>query len=270
MSTLKSTVTLLSVSLFLLVAPARASAAPACTIVVDQATGDTIARSGDACETRSSPASTFKVALSLMGFDVRILEDAHAPAWPYRDEYGAWRESWKQITDPTRWLAESVVWYSQVLTRTLGIERFKKYVDAFDYGNRDISGDPGRNNGLTRAWLSSSLKISPDEQTAFVRRLLSGRIPVSPRAREMTMAIMPRFASGDGWTVYGKTGSGDTHDPAIDERQFGWFVGWAQKGKSLVAFARYIEDDTRVEEPAGFRARSSFLADAPALLRGVR
>lgn len=259
-------------SLFL-ASPIRAFAAPACTLVVDQTTGRALARSGDACATRSSPASTFKIALSLMGFDAGILQDARAPAWPYHEAYRAWRESWKQTTDPTRWLSESVVWYSQVLTRTLGVERFTKYIDAFGYGNRDISGDPGRGNGLTNAWLSSSLQISPAEQVAFVRKLVSGRLPVSPRATEMTMAIMPAFAAPDGWTVYGKTGSGNIRDAkgGIDEkRQVGWFVGWARKGGRVLVFARLIQDEARIEEPAGFRARSRFLADFPALVRDTR
>ncbi|WP_395665412.1 penicillin-binding transpeptidase domain-containing protein [Methylocella sp.] len=61
----------------------------------------------------------------------------------YRAEYAATRESWRADVDPTSWLANSVVWYSQKLTRALGMETFQRYVDAFDYGDRNLSGDPG-------------------------------------------------------------------------------------------------------------------------------
>lgn len=254
----------------LLLAAASASAATTCTLVVDAGSGAIVARRGDGCDTRNSPASTFKIAMSLMGYDAGILQDAHTPAWPFKPGYPAWREAWKQTTDPTRWLAESVVWYSQVLTRKLGMARFQKYVDAFDYGNRDVSGDPGTHNGLTHAWLSSSLQISPAEEVALVRKLVNGSIPASPRAREMTMAIMPAVQGADGWTVHGKTGSGDVrvasgrNDP---DRQFGWFVGWAERGGRTVVFARLIKDETKIAEPAGFRARDSLVADLPALVR---
>jgi len=156
-------------------------------------------------------------------------------------------------------------------TRRLGAGRFQRYVDDPNYGNRDLSGDPGENNGLASAWLSSSLKISPLEQTAFLRRLLSRQLPVSKDAMDLTEAIMPQFPLPDGWTVYGKTGTGFQPGPlgAPDhDRQFGWFVGWAQKGARRVVFARLLKDEAKNEEYAGPRARDSVLADLPRLLAG--
>ncbi|WP_410526374.1 penicillin-binding transpeptidase domain-containing protein [Rickettsia rhipicephali] len=59
-------------------------------------------------------------------------------------------------------MKNSCVWYSQIITnKELGIEKFRDYVTQFDCGNRDISGDKGKNNGLTNAWFSSSLEIAP-------------------------------------------------------------------------------------------------------------
>ncbi len=51
---------------------------------------------------------------------------------------------WKVTTTPTTWLRDLVLWYSRVLVAEMGAERFGKYVADFDYGNADISGDPGR------------------------------------------------------------------------------------------------------------------------------
>jgi beta-lactamase class D len=242
--------------------------ADTCTLLVDAATGRVIKREGP-CDARSSPASTFKVPLSLMGYDAGLLTSEDAPAWPYRPEYKAWNDAWKKTITPRPWLRDSVVWYSQALTRTMGAKRFKDYVGAFEYGNRDLSGDPGKANGLTNAWLSSSLQISPVEQVAFLRRLLKRELPVSAQARDMTMAIMPAFAS-EGWAVRGKTGSGFQRgqDGKPDRsRQFGWFVGWAERGNRTVVLARLIRDERKESSVASFRARDSLLADLPALLR---
>ncbi len=246
-------------------------AAPVCTLLVEAESGATLARQGAQCGTRNSPASTFKIALALMGFDAGILSDEHHPAWPYKPEYEAWMESWKTTVDPTGWLLNSVVWYSREIARRLGAARFQSYIDGLDYGNRDLSGDPGKNNGLSNAWLSSSLKISPVEQTAFLRKLLSRQLAVSKEAMAQTEAIMPQFPLPDGWTVRGKTGTGfqPRPDGASDrDRQFGWFVGWAQKGARRVVFARLVKDDAGNEEYAGPRARNSLLADLPRLLAG--
>jgi beta-lactamase class D len=166
----------------------RASAATTCTLVVDAATGATLVRVGDRCDERLTPASTFKIPLSLIGFDSGILRDANQPAWPYKDEYKTWNDEWKQTTTPRTWLRDSVVWYSQVLTRKLGDAKFQQYVDKLGYGNRDVSG------GLTTAWLASSLRISAVEQAAFVRRMIRRELPVSPSAIDRTMAIMPVVA----------------------------------------------------------------------------
>ncbi|HXP96831.1 MAG TPA: class D beta-lactamase [Telmatospirillum sp.] len=246
---------------------------PACTLLVEAASGKVLERQGSQCETRNSPASTFKIALAVMGYDAGLLHDAHTPAWPYQDDYEAWMESWKNTIDPTSWLRESVVWYSREITRRLGSDRFQQYVDRLDYGNRDLSGDPGRNNGLANAWLSSSLAISPAEEITFLRNLLTDQLPVSNLALARTISILPRFPLPNGWTAHGKTGTG--FQPGTDgqpdrDRQFGWFVGWAQKGERRVAFARLIKDERKIQTPAGWRARDGLLGDLPPLLGRIR
>jgi beta-lactamase class D len=240
----------------------QASAAATCTLVVDATTGAALVHTGDRCEQPLTPASTFKIPLSLIGFDSGILRDADRPAWPYKEEYQAWIEDWKRTTTPQTWLRDSVVWYSQELTRALGEEKFHKYVEALRYGNRDVSG------GLTTAWLSSTLRISAVEQVSFVRRMVQRQLPVSRDAIDRTMAIMPMQESG-GWRISGKTGTGfqrrpdGTNDP---DRQVGWFVGWARRDGRVLVFARLIEDERREDSRAGLRARDTLAADWPGLL----
>lgn len=260
----------LVLALGLVACAGTAMASGTCTIIADTQTGRLLQQSG-ACEIRVSPASTFKIALGIMGYDAGVLRDAHDPAWPYRKEFAAARESWRKTTDPTTWMTDSVVWYSQELTRALGEERFGSYVDRFGYGNRNVTGDPGRGNGLTRSWLSSSLKISPLEQIVFLRKVLRHELPVPAQAMEATLALVPRFSAKDGWTVRGKTGSGFRVHPSGKrdrERQFGWFVGWAEKDGSSYLFARLLTDLPNDGRPPGFQARDSLLDDLPKLMSG--
>lgn len=162
-----------------------------------------------------------------------------------------------------------MVWYSQRLTEWLGTERFQRYVTEFKYGNQDISGDKGKDNGLTNSWLSSSLKISPQEQTVFLRQIIHRQLKVSPRAYDMTDEILKVGTLPNGWEIRGKTGSGNalkadgTRDP---DRQFGWFVGWAKKADKTVIFVRNIQDDKKQDSFASIRARESMMADLPAIL----
>lgn len=257
----------LSVSALLLTT-APAFAGTVCTLLTDPETGKVLSQDGH-CDRRTSPASTFKIPLSLMGYDAGLLQDATTPALPYKPEYHASREVWQVTTNPTYWLAQSVVWYSQELTRKMGFEKFRHYVQGFDYGNQDVSGNPGKNDGLTKSWLSSSLKISPAEQAVFLRKLLKRQLPVSAKAFDMTEQIMPATSLADGWQVHGKTGTGFLPKPDGSwnrDRQFGWFIGWAAKGERQVIFVHLIQDDRKEEEPGGPRAKAEMLKTLPAML----
>ena len=91
---------LLSAGLFSL----PSHAATLCTLLADAKSGDILLQQGS-CEQRYTPASTFKLPLSVMGFDSGFLLSEHQPALPYRNGDVDWGgDNWKQPTDPVRWL----------------------------------------------------------------------------------------------------------------------------------------------------------------------
>ena len=244
------------------VAAERPAALLACTVVADQASGAVLVREGT-CDQRIAPMPTFKVPLAVMGFDAGILKGPHDPVWAIMlEHHPSQREMAFPEVDPTSWEKNSIVWFSRHLTTLLGEAAFARYVDAFDYGNADVSG------GLTEAWLMSSIRISPDEQVAFLRRLLDRGLPVSDAAMELTEEILPIFAAGD-WTVHGKTGAGrlpDASGAGGGSRPLGWFVGWAEKDGRRVVFARLLIVAEKPDGPVSFVARDGLLADLPELL----
>ena len=241
--------------------PSMAQTKTVCMIVAEASSGKVVTNEGN-CDRRVTSASTFKLAIALMGYDSGFLIDAKTPELPFRKGYVDWRKQWRHAQTPESWMRESVVWYSQQITRHLGPERFKAYVEAFDYGNRDLSGDRGKDNGLTNAWLSSSLQISPREQIAFLRKLVNRQLPVSAKAYDMTAAISDYGMQPSGWHVHGKTGAGlpvRADGTKIRGKAYGWFVGWADKGDRTVVFARLIQDSERRDTPPSFRARDRTL-----------
>lgn len=238
-----------------------------CTVIADATTGKILRQEGD-CTIRVTPASTFKIPLSLMGFDAGFLTDEHNPSLPFKKGYAAWIESWKQTTDPTGWMKNSVVWYSRLITEALGEARFRDYIRRFDYGNQDVSGEAGKNDGLTNSWLSSSLKISPLEQIAFLRKLVRRELPVSQQSYAMT-GKLTALQDIAGWNVHGKTGAGPVRraDGSTEPgHSYGWFVGWMAKGDRTLVFARLIEDEKREAVSPGIRTREIFLRELPAIV----
>lgn len=196
------------------------------------------------CDQRRSPYSTFKIPLALMGFDSGILKTPQKPVIQfsaaikqnlgslYDPEHYPIMLLWSRDQTPTTWMKYSVVWYSQEITKTLGMEKLKDYVDKFNYGNRDVSGTPGKNDGLKKAWINSSLEIKPLEMMAFIEQLSKKALPVSQAAQENTIKIIELENLWDDWHLYGKTGGG---------MENGWFVGWTEKKGRRIAFVQYIE-----------------------------
>lgn len=208
---------------------------------------------------RHAPCSSFKIALSLMGYNDGILQTETTPKWKFKKGYTDSIDLWKQDHDPILWMKHSCVWFSQVLTQKLGMQKFKQYVKNFDYGNQDVSGDKGKNNGLTRSWLSSSLQISPKEQLDFLVKLIDNKLPVSAKAHQMTKNILFIEDLDNGWKFYGKTGCGDllkedgTHDT---NNHLGWFVGWienVQQNRKIIIV--HYREDAEKEYLGGKRAR---------------
>jgi bla regulator protein BlaR1 len=234
-----------------------------CTIMVDAASGAVLVREGG-CDERVTPASTFKIAISLMGFDSGVLRDERTPHLPYKPSYASSNPSWRHSTDPAGWLRESVVWYSQQVTSRLGAARVRSYVQEFDYGNRELSSVPGVNDAVAVSELSPTLKISPFEETVFLRKVVNRSLPVSAHAYDMTARLLKRETLANGWEVYGKTGTAPAQlpDGSPDETQnIGWFVGWINKGGRTLVFARLLQHRVDTNYFGGVQTRDAFLGE---------
>lgn len=253
-----------------LVAAASSRAHPVCTVVADAATGNVLVQQGD-CTTRVTPASTFKVAIGLMGFDAGVLKDEHTPTLDFHAGYPDWGGApWREPTDPARWMKLSIFWYSEQVTQALGQARFQQYTSAFGYGNADVTSKQGELPGVMGAWVNSSLRISPLEQVAFMRKIVRRTLPVSALAYDMTERITLLDVQPGGWTVHGKTGTGSPGLEYDAAHAYGWFVGWATKGSRTLVFANLIQDEQALTPNAGLRSRDTFLATLPALAELAR
>jgi beta-lactamase class D len=226
----------------------------ACFLLVDMRTGKPAVEYNEKrCARRFSPCSSFKIPLALMAFDAGLLKDENTVLkWDgVKREY----DEWNRDQTPKTWLRNSPLWVSQQLTPELGMAKVKKYLKEFNYGNQDMSG------GLKTAWLAytgRTLKISADEQIAFLDRFWRGQLALSPKAVELTKKSIYAIESSSGTVIHGKTGSGDLEAPEIHNgKQLGWFVGHLQQGNREYLFAVNFSDLKRPANtgPGGMRAR---------------
>lgn len=200
------------------------------------------------CHERLSPDSTFKVPLSLMAFDQKRITQNTRFKWNgvKHDLPG-----WNQDQTPATWLKYSVVWVSQQLTTELGYKPIQHYLADFHYGNQNFSGDPGKHNGLTHAWLSSSLQISAIEQLHFLTRVFTHELSLSDEAITDTKQNMYQGQLANGAQYYAKTGSGrhkvHVQDAKPSDLRDGWDVGLIVQGSQQYIFISNLTDKTPPE-----------------------
>lgn len=197
------------------------------------------------CNERIAPDSTFKIALSLMAFNQGIITQNTVFKWDgVKDSIPGWNRD----QTPKTWLQYSVVWVSQQITRQMGMNLVTRYLAGFNYGNQNFRGDPGLSNGLTHAWLSSSLKISAQEQLTFLTAMLEGQLPLTPDAVKYTKANLYLGKLDNGFDYYGKTGSGrhgrNERMPNPSRLREGWFVGFVEDGAEQYIFVSNMSDKT--------------------------
>jgi beta-lactamase class D len=187
-------------------------------------------RVGTLCAERVSPCSTFKIPNSLIGLETGVIADEGTVLkW---DGVKRSRPEWNRDHTLASAIKVSTVWYYQELARRVGAERMQKLVSAIPYGNADTS------SGIDTFWLGRSLRISPDEQAAFLERLRLSTLPFSERSQRIVRDILVQESPGP--IVYrGKTGSCD-FDGAPDH---GWWVGWVEKDGQATVFAMLVRGD---------------------------
>ena len=177
-------------------------------------------RSGEA----KLPASTFKIPNSVIALETGVVADPDRDAFKW-DGVVRSIEAWNKDHTLRTAIAASAVPVYQEIARRIGQERMQKYLDLFDYGNRDIGG------GIDQFWLTGNLRIDPVQQVDFVDRLRRGVLPVGKRSQELVRDILPVTKVGDA-VIRAKSGL-----TAPDRGSLGWMVGWAEKGSAQTVFA---------------------------------
>src|SRR6267378_1520553 len=179
-------------------------------------------RSGEA----KLPASTFKIPNSLIALETGVVGDPDKDVFKW-DGVTRPIEAWNKDHTLRSAIAASAVPVYQEIARRVGAERMQKYLDLFEYGNRDIGG------GIDQFWLTGNLRIDPVQQVDFVDRLRRGVLPVSKRSQELVRDILPVTKVGDS-IIRAKSGllGAERGEPSL-----GWMVGWAEKGEAHTVFA---------------------------------
>ncbi len=178
--------------------------------------------------TRFVPASTFKIANSLIGLAAGGVDGVDA-ILPYRGPAQPFSPAWARDMGLRDAIRLSNVPIYQELARRVGLERMREGVARLEYGNAEVG------DRVDAFWLEGPLQISATEQTRFLARLARGTLPfpadVQRQAREILLS-----REGPGWKLYAKTGWQNAPGAGV-----GWWVGWLERGDRVYAFALNLD-----------------------------
>jgi beta-lactamase class D len=184
------------------------------------------------CDRGYIPASTFKIANTIIGLETGVVSDADSPLPWDGKEYS--NPEWNRDHTLRSAVQVSCVPCFQSIARKVGEVQMKDWVNRLDYGNRDISGK------IDFFWLGGALRITPFQQIDFLRRLDGGKLPISEHTLDTVRDVLTLDVGPD-YVLRGKTGSAM---PPEQPSEVAWFVGFVELGERRVFFATVLDGHT--------------------------
>jgi beta-lactamase class D len=196
---------------------------------------------------RYAPASTFKIANSLIALETGAVKDEKVVI-PYGGKPQPFPQ-WERDMDMRDAIRVSNVPVYQEIARRIGAKRMQAHLDRLGYGNRRMG------TVVDRFWLDGPLEISALEQARFVARLAQGRLPLSERSQRIVRQIL-RAEEKDGTAIFAKTGWFTGPTPPM----IGWWVGWVEREGRVYSFALNIDMASAEDTPKRLLIGRSLLA----------
>jgi beta-lactamase class D len=187
-----------------------------------------------------SPASTFKIPNSLIGLETGILKDSTTKLL---------KDSMSNLTLKYAF-QHSIVPYYQELARKIGDKDMSAYLKRFHYGNEQASPE------LTTFWLKGDLRISALQQIEFLYKIEKQKLGLRPETHQTLMEIF-ELRRNHPFDIYGKTGWGYQ-----EGKDIGWFVGFAEWGKSRYLFATVMTSPEDAYGKFDFGSKRIILTEA--------
>lgn len=182
---------------------------------------------------RFIPASTFKIANSLIALETKTVADEHEII-PFGGKPQPVK-IWQQDMSMRMAIKVSNVPVYQELARRIGVEKYEFWLGKLNYGNHQVGSD------VETFWLKGPLKISAVEQAKFLAKLARNELPLSVRSQTIVSEIT-KLRSGKTQTLHAKTGWSAATTP-----QIGWFVGWISSDSGVRTFALNIDIHSKAD-----------------------
>jgi len=173
------------------------------------------------------PASTFKIANSIIGLETGVIEDEnHLFEWdgtPYPIKI------WEADLILSEAYKRSCVPCYQEVAREIGIDSMNYYLQKLEYGMQSIP-----DSMIDLFWLVGDFQISQFDQIDFLQRLYNQELPISKKTYKIMKTVM-LMDEKENYKLSGKTGWAIREDNNI-----GWFVGFIETDNNTYFLATNV------------------------------
>ena len=198
--------------------------------------------------TRFSPASTFKIANTLILLEEKIIPNADTTL-PWNGTKHDFPD-WNRDHNLRSAFRASCVWFYQQLARRVTDAKYREYLRQLRFGNASMGKE------VDNFWLDGNLKVSALEQIAVLRGIHQQRFAFSHANYAVLKEVMLSEKT-DIYTLYAKTGWAARSNP-----QIGWYVGYVETAGDIWFFALNLD----IAGPADLQHRKKLLYAALAEL----
>ena len=211
------------------------------------------------CAVKTAPASTFKVPHALIALETGVVADPLALVQWDGTKYP--NPAWERSHSLDSAMKSSVLWFYQRTAGLIGRERMLAWLERLAYGSDKYEGDQ------TSFWLNGDLAVSPLEQLDFLSRLVTNKLPVTPRNLDAVKAAfqMPPGAITNAtgthpfalkWpgplVVHAKTGNA-----TVAGERISWVIGYVEsRGRRTAFVARARDADLSMQAGADLALRT--------------
>ncbi|MFY0644599.1 MAG: class D beta-lactamase [Bacteroidia bacterium] len=173
------------------------------------------------------PASTFKIANSIIALESGVVED-DSTLFPWNGQPRRMKIWEKDLIFKQAFHVSCVPCYQEV-ARNIGVGRMREYLNKFNYGDMKVD-----SNSIDVFWLEGESQISQYQQIEFLKNFYQDELAISARTKSIMSKLMV-IEKNDEYILSGKTGWSIRNG-----HNNGWFVGYIEYKSKMYFFATNV------------------------------
>lgn len=206
-----------------------------CFTMLDNSSGEITVYNMSMDTIRYSPGATFDILHTLIALQTGAVINENTPF--HTNDTSTLDTNKLTIKDAFKQKSDSV--FAKIYTK-IGKAAMQNWLDSIAYGNKKIG------TSVASFWNNNTLKISPDEQLGFMKKLYFDQLPFR---KSVQLSVREMMLQEDNSAYKFSYRTGNAFDEQLHPVE--WLIGWIEENRHvyfLSAFVKYPNASNHPEE----------------------